>query len=87
MTMNESQNKSGNIYYAQTQLTQSRYNNLPVLSHNKKSIAFIKTSTKITPERCRAFAKTLTSYDEQIWIVNIEQKKERLLVSPLKIDN
>jgi hypothetical protein len=73
--------KAGNIYYAQTQLTQSGYNSLPVLSHDKKSIAFIKTSTKIIPERCRAFADTRTSYGEQIWIVNIEQKKEQLLVS------
>jgi hypothetical protein len=33
------------------------------------------------PERCRAFADTRTPYGDQIWIFNIEQKKEQLLVN------
>ena len=32
------------------------------------------------PSDCRSLSNTPISYDEQIWIVNIEHKKERLLV-------
>jgi Tol biopolymer transport system component len=78
--------RSGNVYVTQDnnqtiQLTNSGQAHSSVLSPDKKSIAFIKTSRKMIPERCRAFADTRTPYGEQIWIFNIEQKKEQLLVN------
>ena len=78
--------RSGHVYFTQDnnqtiQLTSSGQAHSPVLSPDKKSIVFIKTSTKMIPERCRAFADTRTPYGKQIWIFNIEQKKEQLLVN------
>lgn len=77
--------KAGNIYLVQAdrhtiQLTSSGKAYSPVLSPDKKTIAFIKTGTDIIPERCRNFADTYSTYGNQIWIIDIEHKKERLLV-------
>lgn len=37
--------------------------------------------SEVTPEDCRSFSNTSTPYGEQIWIVDIRDKKERLLVN------
>lgn len=77
---------AGNIYYAQgahsdIQLTHSGHDHDPVLSADKKHITFIRMSNEVIPKDCRSFSNTSTSYGEQIWIVDIEHKKERLLVN------
>lgn len=77
---------AGNIYYIQddrsnVQLTHSGHDHDPVISPDKKHITFIRVSSEVIPEDCRSFSNTSTPYGEQIWIVDIEQKKERLLVN------
>lgn len=77
--------KSGTIYFIhdnkQTiQLTSAGLAHSPVLSPDKKSIAFIKVGKDPIPEQCRKFSGTNSTYGEQIWIIDIEHKKERLLV-------
>ena len=77
---------AGNIYYVlngrrATQLTHSEHDRSPILSPNKKSIVFIRAGTNIIPKPCRDFANTSTTYGEQIWIIDIKHKKERLLVN------
>ena len=77
--------KSGNIYFIQDnnqtiQLTSAGLAYSPVLSPDKKSIAFIKVGTDPMPEQCRNFADTNSIYGKQIWIIEIEHKQDRLLV-------
>jgi WD40-like Beta Propeller Repeat len=77
--------RSGNVYFTQDndqtiQLTSSGQAHSPVLSPDKKSIAFISVGTEMIPELCRNFADTHSTYGNQIWIIDIEHKKERLLV-------
>lgn len=77
--------KSGNIYFIQDnnqtiRLTSAGLAHSPVLSPDKKSIAFIKVGTDPMPEQCRNFADTNSIYGKQIWIIEIEHKEERLLV-------
>jgi hypothetical protein len=78
--------KSGNIYFIQDnnqtlQLTSAGLARSPILSPDKKSIAFIKVGTDPLPEQCRNFADTNSRYGKQIWIIDVERKKERLLVN------
>ena len=78
--------KSGNIYFIQDnnqtiQLTSAGLAHAPILSPDKKSIAFIKVGTDPMPEQCRNFADTNSTYGKQIWIIDVEHKKERLLVN------
>lgn len=77
--------KSGNVYFTQDngqtiQLTSQGQAHSLVLSPDKKNIAFISTGSEMIPELCRNFADTHSTYGNQIWIVDIEHKKERLLV-------
>ena len=76
--------KAGNIYYSQggggIQLTNTNHDDSPILSPNKKLIAFIRTGHQIVPQKCRDFIDTSSKYGNQIWIYNIANKTERLLV-------
>jgi hypothetical protein len=77
--------RAGNIYFTQAndqviQLTSSGQAHSPVLSPDKKSIAFISAGREMIPELCRNFANTHSAYGNQIWIIDIEHKKEQLLV-------
>ncbi|OGT45383.1 MAG: hypothetical protein A3E83_00120 [Gammaproteobacteria bacterium RIFCSPHIGHO2_12_FULL_41_20] len=77
--------KSGNIYYSQSrnhviQITHSGKDSSPILSSNKKMIAFIRIGNQVIPKRCDANTKTETEYGNQVWIYDIRTKKERLLV-------
>lgn len=76
--------KAGNIYYAQggkdLQLTNSNRDGSPVLSPNKKLIAFIRTGHQIIPQKCRDFSDISGKYGNQIWIYNIANKTEQMLV-------
>ena len=78
--------KAGNIYYMgddkQTiQLTHSGMDHAPVLSPNKKSVVFIRTSKDTILARCGAFADTHSPYGEQIWSVDLKNKTPHLLVN------
>ncbi len=74
--------KTGNIYYKQpsghiVQITYSGRDSSPILSMNKKMIAFIRTGNQIIPKKCDSDIK----YGNQIWIYDLSTKKERLLVA------
>ena len=78
--------RSGNIYYVgddkQTiQLTHKGMDQAPVLSPNKKSVAFVRTSKDSIPPRCGDFADTRSRYGEQIWSIDIKNKTPHLLVN------
>lgn len=73
--------KEGNIYYSKNrgqdvQITYSEKDFSPILSPNKKMIAFIRTGNTVIPKECDVDAQ----YGNQIWIYTIETKKEHLLV-------
>ena len=76
--------KAGNIYYSQggqeIQLTHTNQDNSPILSPNKKLIAFIRTGHQIIPQKCLDFSAISSKYGNQIWIYNIADKTERLLL-------
>lgn len=76
--------KAGNIYYSQggqdVQLTKTNHDDSPILSPNKKLIAFIRTGHQIIPPNCLDFSDISSKYGNQIWIYNIVNKTERLLV-------
>ena len=73
--------KSGNIYYTDSnghsiKITQTNKDSSPVLSPNKKLIAFIRKSNKIIPESCDIDVK----YGSEIWLYDLSTKKEKRLV-------
>jgi hypothetical protein len=76
--------KAGNIYYSQgdkdIQLTSTNHDDAPILSPDKKLIAFIRTGHQIIPQKCRDFADISSKYGNQIWIYNLANNTERLLV-------
>ncbi len=77
--------RAGNIYFVQDnnqtiQLTRAGFAHAPVLPPDKKIVAFIRTGTDTLPERCRDFSDTHSTYGKQIWIIDVEHKKEQLLV-------
>lgn len=76
--------KAGNIYYTQApghtlSITHSGKDSDPVLSSDKKWIAFVRISNQIIPEGCDG--NTKTKYGNQIWIYDIATKKEKLFVA------
>lgn len=76
---------SGNIYYKNNRdktikITSSGKDDSPILSSNNKIIAFIRTSHKIIPDACAAFANNKSAFGNQIWTYNLKEKKEKLLV-------
>ena len=76
---------SGNIYYSSeddinTQLTHTGKDNSPVLSSNKKLIAFIRKGEESIPKSCDGFVSADRRYGDQIWIYNLDMHKERSLV-------
>ena len=75
--------RSGNIYMQTPnhaiQITSSGTDSSPVLSSNKKMVAFIRTGNKVIPEECEANVDT--QYGNQIWIYNLSTKKDHLLVA------
>lgn len=77
--------KSGNIYYSKgnetVRLTASGRDHSPVLSFDKKIIAFIREGRQVIPKGCADFANTDSAYGNQIWIYDLEEKKEWLLVA------
>lgn len=76
--------KAGNIYYSQMgqdiQLTNTNQDSSPILSPNNKLIAFIRTGHQIIPQKCLDFSDISSKFGNQIWIYNIANKTERLLV-------
>jgi len=76
--------KAGNIYYSHEgqdiQLTNTNQDCSPTLSPNKKLVAFIRTGHQIIPQKCLDFSDISSKYGNQIWIYNIANKTERLLV-------
>lgn len=78
--------KSGNIYYAETsknsvQITQSGQDISPVISHDKKFIAFIRESNQVVPKVCENFVDSDSNKPRQIWVYEVATKTERLLVA------
>jgi hypothetical protein len=76
--------KGGNIYYIQSphhtiQITYSEKDSDPVLSLDKKLIAFVRIGNQIIPKGCNG--DTETKYGNQIWIYNLETRKEKLLIA------
>lgn len=75
--------KEGNIYYLQdgkdVQVTTSGKDQAPVLSPDKKMIAFIRTSNQKVPDACDD-VESRSEFASQIWLYDIAEKKERLLV-------
>jgi dipeptidyl aminopeptidase/acylaminoacyl peptidase len=74
----------GNIYYnpigkTPIQITHSQKDSSPVLSSNKKMIAFIRVGNNMIPKECDG--DTETKYGDQIWIYDVSTKKEYLLVA------
>lgn len=82
---NDTFSKQGNIYYKKNniivQLTYLGKDHFPILSPNKKFIAFVRIGRKHIPEHCRSFSDTLSDYNEQLWIMNLETKKEKRIVN------
>ena len=79
--------KEKNIYYQHEdlppiKLTHTGQNYTPVLSPNGRFIAFVRIGKTPMPERCTHFANTHTSNGEQVWIIDIKQHQEKLLVEP-----
>jgi hypothetical protein len=76
--------KAGNIYYSHKgqdiQLTNTNQDGSPILSPNKKLVAFIRTGHQIIPQKCLDFSDISSKFGNQIWIYNIANKTERLLV-------
>lgn len=78
--------RTGNIYYAGDdkqiiQLTHMGMDHDPVLSPDKKNVAFIRTSKDIIPPRCGDFADTQSRYSEQIWSIDLNNNTSHLLVN------
>jgi hypothetical protein len=76
--------KAGNIFYIQSshhtiQITHSEKDSDPVLSLDKKLIAFVRIGNQVIPKGCNG--NTETNYGNQILIYDIATKKERLLVA------
>ncbi len=72
---------NGNIFYLNTQITNSGKDRLPIISPDKKIIVFVRTGTEQVPEECHQFNQTDNQYADQIWIYDVENKKEYLLVA------
>lgn len=73
--------KSGNIYYTDNnghmiQITRTGKDSFPVLSPNKKMIAFVRVGNQVIPDSCDIEAK----YGNEIWLYDFSTKKEKLLV-------
>ena len=73
--------KSGNIYYRDNsgntiQITRTGKDSSPVLSPNKKMIAFVRTGNQVIPDDCDIDEK----YGNEIWIYDFFTNKEKRLV-------
>lgn len=73
--------KSGNIYYRDNsgrtiQITRTGKDSSPVLSPNKKMIAFARIGNQVIPDSCDIDAK----YGNEIWLYDFSTKKEKRLV-------
>src|SRR3990167_5779462 len=73
--------KSGNIYYIDNngrtiQITREANDSSPVLSPDKKTIAFVRVGNQVIPDSCDMDAK----YGNEIWIYSFSTKKEKRLV-------
>ena len=77
--------KSGHIYLHiptknQTlQITHSGVAHDPVLSPNKKWLAFVMRSNYLIPRAC-AFSLTKTNYADEAWIVDLKTMHKKILV-------
>ena len=77
--------KSGHIYLFskiknQTfQITHSGVSHDPVLSPDKKWLAFVMRSKHLIPRAC-AFSLTKTNYADEVWIVNLSTMRKKILV-------
>lgn len=75
--------KSGNIFYTQTpahtiQITNTGKDSEPALSPNKEWVAFVRTTNQRLPKECTTNTEAI--HGEQIWVYNVNTKKEKLLV-------
>lgn len=82
----QGQVEAGNIYYVGDDnqiipLTHIGMDHAPVLSPDKKHVAFIRASKDIIPPHCGDFADTQSRYGEQIWSVDLNNKTPHLLVN------
>lgn len=77
---------AGNIYYTPQashqaiQITNEGKDSKPLLSPDKKIIAFVRIGDQLIPKGCDAGGAE-TAYGNQIWVYDIPTKKERLLVA------
>lgn len=76
--------KEGNVYYTVTpghtiQITHSGKDSNPILSSDKKWIAFVRIGNQRIPESCGS--NTAKTYGNQIWIYNTATRNEKLLVA------
>ena len=72
--------KNGNIYKDTTQLTFKHRDESPILSPNKQFIAFIRNGKHVIPENCLDFSDVSGIYGKQLWIYDLKNKAEKLLV-------
>lgn len=78
--------KDGNIYYRSSEgqivkLTVKGKDQTPILSPDKRLVAFIRKSDRIVPKECILVDDTGTRYGNEIWLYDFERKTERLLVA------
>jgi len=78
--------KEGNIYYEPSvgkriRLTARNIDSSPILSPDRHVIAFVRRSKKVIPNECASFADSGSKYGSEIWIFDVETRKERLLVT------
>lgn len=74
--------EGGNIYlkddHQTLQLTNSGKDFSPLLSPEAKKIAFIRNGNKPIPEECKK--NTESDFEKELWVYDVSQKKEKLLV-------
>lgn len=73
--------KDGNLYYANTRITSIGKDRLPVLSADKKVIVFVRSGNDPVPEECSNLDHSDDKHADQIWVYDVENKKEYLLVA------
>ncbi len=78
--------KEGDIYCKISskktlRLTAKNIDSNPILSPNKRVLAFTRKSHRIIPNECLAFAGNHGKYGNEIWIYDFESKKSRRIVA------
>lgn len=73
--------KDGNIYLGATQITSTNKDRLPLLSEDKKIMVFVRSGSDVVPDECSQIDDSEDKHADQIWIYDVENKKEYLLVA------